>query len=494
MVPSPPRLSARSKSPAAVIGDHEIGAAQHVASSGGRRTWCPAEASQSSASCASWSASWRCWWTTSSTQPISSPSPRASTSPSDGVEARSRPSRPAAAGLGQQEELDVAVAPGDRRADDRLGAGARPAERLGDLAGPPPPSSPGPGSPPAPGPPPPGRPRTAASPAAPVGGRGRRRPHQGGRHRAQGDERQVGHDQRRRARRWRPGSRWRTLQRSRTTTRGSWRSRGWSWPWPTSTAHDLARAPLQQAVGEPAGRGAGVERPAGRATVEPEPVEGGVQLLAAPAHEAGGRDRSDARARRRRPGGGPWRPGRPPTSTWPAPTSARAWSRDDGEASSDQLGIEAASVGRGTPPEAGNASGRRSATLPGAEGRACAGRPASCPAGTGDGTRQCRASATSTRLARSSATRAGVGSTGRSAGLGDAREHQAEVVVERHREAAVGVGPVADHDPVAAEPAPQVLDHGPVRLAGHDRGHAGGAHDRGQDGAGARGSGPSGVG
>ena len=32
------------------------------------------------------------------------------------------------------------------------------------------------------------------------------------------------------------GERERAFVRSRTTTRGSWRSRSWSWPRPTSTA------------------------------------------------------------------------------------------------------------------------------------------------------------------------------------------------------------------------------------------------------------------
>src|SRR5690606_39628981 len=50
---------------------------------------------------------------------------------------------------------------------------------------------------------------------------------------------------------------------------------------PVADVHgdDLRRAPLQQAVGEPAGRGAGVERPPAPG-VDAGPVARGVELLA----------------------------------------------------------------------------------------------------------------------------------------------------------------------------------------------------------------------
>ena len=50
--------------------------------------------------------------------------------------------------------------------------------------------------------------------------------------------------------------------------------------------HHPGGAPLEQAVGEPAGGRPGVERPTALG-VDAEAVEGGVQLLAAAAHEAG---------------------------------------------------------------------------------------------------------------------------------------------------------------------------------------------------------------
>ena len=51
----------------------------------------------------------------------------------------------------------------------------------------------------------------------------------------------------------------RAFVRSSTVTRGSARSRGWSCPWPTSSAITRARAALEEHVGEAAGRGAEVE-------------------------------------------------------------------------------------------------------------------------------------------------------------------------------------------------------------------------------------------
>ena len=108
------------------------------------------------------------------------------------------------------------------------------------------------------------RPRTGASPASTRSPPGRAQPEQGRRDRAQRDERQVGDHDVDRGRRGRRASRWRTLVRSRTSTRGSVRRRSWSWPRPTSTATTPAAPRCRQAVGEPAGRGAGVEHRAGR--------------------------------------------------------------------------------------------------------------------------------------------------------------------------------------------------------------------------------------
>ena len=54
-------------------------------------------------------------------------------------------------------------------------------------------------------------------------------------------------------------------------TRGSARSAGASWPWPTSTAQTSAAPRLEQHLGEAAGRGAEVERHRAR-RVEPEGV------------------------------------------------------------------------------------------------------------------------------------------------------------------------------------------------------------------------------
>ena len=67
-------------------------------------------------------------------------------------------------------------------------------------------------------------------------------------------------------------------------TRGSLRSDHASWPCPTSTATTRAAPCLQQAVGEPTGRRAGVER-AAAARPHREAVERGGELLAATRHE-----------------------------------------------------------------------------------------------------------------------------------------------------------------------------------------------------------------
>ena len=76
------------------------------------------------------------------------------------------------------------------------------------------------------------------------------------------------------------GSRWRTLVRSRTVTRGSSRSDHASWPRPTSTASTCTAPGLEQAVGEPAGGGAGVEGAAAPRRRR-EAVERAGELLAA---------------------------------------------------------------------------------------------------------------------------------------------------------------------------------------------------------------------
>ena len=80
----------------------------------------------------------------------------------------------------------------------------------------------------------------------------------------------------------------RTLQRSRTIDARVGPHGGVELTVTDVDGHHLRRAPLQEAVGEAPGRGARVEG-AHVADVEPEPLEGGVELLPAPPHEAGRR-------------------------------------------------------------------------------------------------------------------------------------------------------------------------------------------------------------
>ena len=61
---------------------------------------------------------------------------------------------------------------------------------------------------------------------------------------------------------------------------------------PDVDGHDLGRAPLQEAIGEPAGRRAGVEQPRAR-TRRGRNVERMVELLGAPTDEAGRRTVDD---------------------------------------------------------------------------------------------------------------------------------------------------------------------------------------------------------
>ncbi len=72
------------------------------------------------------------------------------------------------------------------------------------------------------------------------------------------------------------------------TTRGSAASRGWSWSWPTSTAWTRRRAPLEQDLGEAAGRGADIDRDKAFGAVA-EMVEPGDQLEGAARHITPGR-------------------------------------------------------------------------------------------------------------------------------------------------------------------------------------------------------------
>ncbi len=80
----------------------------------------------------------------------------------------------------------------------------------------------------------------------------------------------------------------RTLVRSRTVTRASARSVGWSWPWPDVDRVHVRRAPLEQAVGEAAGRRPGIESPA-PGDGDGEEGEGRIELQAAAADEGRGR-------------------------------------------------------------------------------------------------------------------------------------------------------------------------------------------------------------
>ena len=98
------------------------------------------------------------------------------------------------------------------------------------------------------------------------------------------------------------GVRCRTLARSRTSTRGSLAQARVELAVADVDGDHLRRAALEQAVGEAAGRRAGVEGPRPR-DVDPEPLERGVELLAAPPHEAGRRAERARPGRRARPGG-----------------------------------------------------------------------------------------------------------------------------------------------------------------------------------------------
>ena len=115
-------------------------------------------------------------------------------------------------------------------------------------------------------------------------------------------------------------------------------------------------APLEAAVGEAAGRRAGVEDPAS-GDVDAEAVEGGVELLAAAAHEAGrGRRRAGSarRAPTRRAGlaaGAPPTMTRPAAISWPGPLPA------GDQAPADQLGVEPAAGGSWPQPAAFLAGG-----------------------------------------------------------------------------------------------------------------------------------------
>ena len=82
------------------------------------------------------------------------------------------------------------------------------------------------------------------------------------------------------------GSRLRALVRSSTVTRASVRSAHASWPAPDVDREHRGRAGLQEAVGEPTGRGAEVE---GTHTGDRhrEAIERGGELLSAARHEAG---------------------------------------------------------------------------------------------------------------------------------------------------------------------------------------------------------------
>ena len=86
------------------------------------------------------------------------------------------------------------------------------------------------------------------------------------------------------------------------------------------------RAPLEQAIGEPARRRPGIERHHAP-HVDGEAVEGGVELLPAAADEAGGRARRRRSARPVRPGGRAARATVPLTSTRPASIRSAAWLR-----------------------------------------------------------------------------------------------------------------------------------------------------------------------
>ena len=180
--------------------------------------------------------------------------------------------------------------------------------------------------------------------------------------------------------------------------------------------HDLGGAVLEEAVGEAAGRGAGVEHPAPVERSTAKRSSAASSLLAAPAHEAGRRAAHDDGLAGRRPGGRPWSPARPPTVTRPA--SMSAWARSRLAAS----------------PRRTSSASRRRRVLTGSTSR--------------------RRSTSATRVARSAATRS-AGRVGGQVGLGgDPGQHQAEAVAEGDGEAAVGVGPVAHHHAVVAEALP----------------------------------------
>ena len=114
--------------------------------------------------------------------------------------------------------------------------------------------------------------------------------------------------------------------RSRDATRGSARRPLVELVAADVDGDDRGGARLEQAVGEPAGRGAGVER-APPGDVDVEAVEGGGELLAAPADVAGaGADDGDGVARADHVRAG-LVAGAPSTVTRPASMAARASSR-----------------------------------------------------------------------------------------------------------------------------------------------------------------------
>ena len=73
-----------------------------------------------------------------------------------------------------------------------------------------------------------------------------------------------------------------------------------------------------------------------------------------------------------------------------------------------------------------------------------------------------------------------------SVGGGRSRQDQDEAVAQAVGQQAVGVGPVSHHRPVGAEAGPHERGHGLEGLAGHDRRHAAGGGDGGQDRAATR--------
>ena len=98
----------------------------------------------------------------------------------------------------------------------------------------------------------------------------------------------------------------------------------------------------RQAVGEAAGRRAGVEDDRGRPRRPPKRVERGVELLAAPRHEPRPAARRPRPARRAPTSRAGLSAGAPPTVTRPAAITARACSRLGDQPPPDQLGVEAA--------------------------------------------------------------------------------------------------------------------------------------------------------